>query len=117
MGTKRNPGAFDCYDKADPDEPMFVLLARDRHAALLVELWAILRARDNEPADVVAEAVACAGAIDAYGYKRRGRHVARGAIGERLLELATRGMDEHPEDYDGPCACDVCLSYAADDAG
>lgn len=29
MGTKNNPGAFDCYANAEPDEPMFVLLARD----------------------------------------------------------------------------------------
>lgn len=29
MGTKNNPGKFDCYDAALPDEPMFVLLARD----------------------------------------------------------------------------------------
>jgi hypothetical protein len=29
MGTKSNPGPFDCYAKAEPDEPMFVLLARD----------------------------------------------------------------------------------------
>ncbi|HAW11807.1 MAG TPA: aspartate decarboxylase, partial [Chloroflexi bacterium] len=29
MGTKNNPGKFDCYDDAHPDEPMFVLLGRD----------------------------------------------------------------------------------------
>ena len=40
MATKNNPGKFDCYDKAEPDEPMFVLLARDARAPLLVELWA-----------------------------------------------------------------------------
>jgi hypothetical protein len=32
MGTKRNPGLSDCYAKAEADEPMFVLLARDKHA-------------------------------------------------------------------------------------
>lgn len=32
MGTKNNPGAFDCYANAEPDEPMFVLLGRDKHA-------------------------------------------------------------------------------------
>lgn len=40
MGTKSNPGKFDCYDKAEPDEPLFVLLARDETAADFVELWA-----------------------------------------------------------------------------
>lgn len=39
MGTKNNPGRFDCYTKADPDEPMFVLLARDPIAPILVRLW------------------------------------------------------------------------------
>lgn len=42
MGTKNNPGAFDCYEKAEPDEPMFVLLARDPRAAHMTELWAAL---------------------------------------------------------------------------
>jgi len=28
MATKKNPGEFDCYANAGPDEPMFVLLAR-----------------------------------------------------------------------------------------
>jgi hypothetical protein len=40
MGTKNNPGKFDCYEKAEPDEPMFVLLARDPLAPALVEAWA-----------------------------------------------------------------------------
>ena len=49
MGTKNNPGAFDCYANAEPDEPMFVLLARDRHAPTLVWLWALLREIDENP--------------------------------------------------------------------
>ena len=40
MGTKNNPGEFDCYENAEPDEPMFVLLARDPAAPELVEAWA-----------------------------------------------------------------------------
>lgn len=40
MGTKNTPGDFDCYEAADPDEPMFVLLARDPLAPALVEKWA-----------------------------------------------------------------------------
>ncbi len=43
MGTKNNPGQFDCYEAAEPDEPMFILLARDPIAPILVELWASLR--------------------------------------------------------------------------
>jgi hypothetical protein len=43
MGTKNKPGAYDCYANAAPDEPMFVLLARDPSAHLLVGLWALIR--------------------------------------------------------------------------
>lgn len=44
MSTKNNPGDFDCYAKADGDEPMFVLLGRDPSAPDLVRLWAAQRA-------------------------------------------------------------------------
>lgn len=40
MGTKNKPGDFDCYGNAEPDEPMFILLARDPAAPELVETWA-----------------------------------------------------------------------------
>ena len=40
MGTKAKPGKFDCYANALPDEPMFILLARDPGAAFAVEMWA-----------------------------------------------------------------------------
>lgn len=38
--TKANPGASSCYRKALPDEPMFVLLARDRCAPDAIRAWA-----------------------------------------------------------------------------
>ena len=34
--------------------------------------------------------------------------------GDQLAEL-TSGLQEHPEGYDGPCACKTCMSYASDD--
>lgn len=40
MGTKTSPGNFDCFSNALDDEPMFVLLARDRHFRSAVEKWA-----------------------------------------------------------------------------
>lgn len=40
MGTKNIPGKFDCYANALPDEPMFILLARDPKAPDSVQLWA-----------------------------------------------------------------------------
>lgn len=72
MGTKASPGAFDCYDKAEPDEPMFVLLARDPDAPLLVLLWARIRRRAGEDPDKVAEAEACADAMRTWKDKRDG---------------------------------------------
>jgi len=43
MGTKNNPGSYDCYAHAAPDEPMFVLLARDIDAPRTVLNWAVSR--------------------------------------------------------------------------
>lgn len=60
MGTKNNPGAFDCYANAEPDEPMFVLLGRDKHAPTLVWLWATMRELDGEDPAKVSEARECA---------------------------------------------------------
>lgn len=40
MGTKQNPGVFDCYDKIEDNEPFFTLRANDETAADFVELWA-----------------------------------------------------------------------------
>lgn len=60
MGTKNNPGKFDCYANAEPDEPMFVLLGRDRHAPALVTIWAALRAAEGENLSTIIEAMDCA---------------------------------------------------------
>ena len=43
MGTKANPGSYDCYGAADDDEPLFTLRARDPLAPVLVKLWVELR--------------------------------------------------------------------------
>lgn len=56
MGTKNNPGSFDAYEKAEPNEPMFVLLARDPQAPILVDLWAYIRQELGEHPDKLAEA-------------------------------------------------------------
>ncbi len=46
MGSKNEPGEFDCYANALPDEPMFILLARDASAPDLVDAWALGRIYD-----------------------------------------------------------------------
>ncbi len=63
MATKNNPGKYDCYAHAAPDEPLFVLLARDRHAAVLVYLWSVLRELDQEDPEKVQEARDCCAAM------------------------------------------------------
>ena len=59
MATKNNPGNFDCYEKAEPDEPMFVLLARDKHAPTLIWLWCAMREMDEESPEKLVEARQC----------------------------------------------------------
>lgn len=51
MGTKNDPGPFNCHAAADPDEPLFTLLGRDPHAESLVRRWA--RNRWREACDAV----------------------------------------------------------------
>jgi hypothetical protein len=67
MGSKNKPGKFDCYANAMPDEPMFVLLARDPEFYSLVSEWAKRRALDiacgdrpQSDQDLVDEAYQCA---------------------------------------------------------
>lgn len=70
MGTKNNPGKFDCYANAKPDEPMFILLGRDKHAPDLVRRWAMERGRSGEDPVKVQEALDCAAAMEAYRAKK-----------------------------------------------
>lgn len=60
MGTKNNPGTYDCYAKAEPDEPMFILLGRDIDAPRLVEEWANQAERSKKDPTKIAEARKCA---------------------------------------------------------
>jgi hypothetical protein len=71
MGTKNNPGDFDCYKNAEPDEPMFVLLARDKSAPTLVRLWAQWREQNGEDPKKVAEARECADKMEAWRRENR----------------------------------------------
>ena len=59
MATKNNPGKYDCYHNAEPDEPMFVLLARDKHAVPLIWLWQVMRELDGENPEKLREAREC----------------------------------------------------------
>jgi hypothetical protein len=76
MATKSNPGKFDCYKTALPDEPMFVLLARDPDFSRLVREWMHRRHRDilcGDRPDTDIELVQQAGqcAMDGENWRRR----------------------------------------------
>jgi hypothetical protein len=43
MGTKNNPGKYDCYAKAAPDEPIFTMRGKDVSAPYFVEMWTYVR--------------------------------------------------------------------------
>jgi len=69
MATKVNPGAFDCYANAKDDEPMFVLLARDKAAPAAVRYWALerIKTQKNRVSDPqIVEAYACAVAMETW---------------------------------------------------
>ena len=72
MGTKNNPGEFDCYENAEPDEPMFILLARDPVASVLVRRWVELRqeSRKGLSWDKAQEALDCADAMQRWRLDR-----------------------------------------------
>lgn len=80
MGTKNNPGAFDCYRNALPDEPFFVLLARDPQAPTLVRHWAQLRSvqinqgrQPNTDSELVREALELACSMEQWRGANDGR--------------------------------------------
>lgn len=67
MGTKNNPGRFDCYAAAGEDEPMFTLLARDPAAPAAIRSWVVERVRLGDPNTTkLQEAIDCASAMEAW---------------------------------------------------
>ena len=69
MGTKDKPGKYDCYLRAEPDEPLFVLRAKDPAAPAAVRAWIAERQkRVDKPgeAERLAEAETCALAMETW---------------------------------------------------
>lgn len=74
MGTKNEPGRFDCYAQAEPDEPNLTLLARDLAAPLAVREWCAERVAlglNLEGDEQIVEARECADAMDAWRLEHR----------------------------------------------
>lgn len=100
MGTKNNPGHYDCYAKLAEDEPYFVLRGKDPFGWLLVNLWCSIRTmmmranaspKEKENYQTkLREAKACAASMKSFAE----RHPAN--IEERSVENAVRsyiGLD------------------------
>ena len=85
MSTKNNPGPFPCYQNADPDEEMFVLLGRDPTAGTLVRAWAAMCEATGGSAVKVTEAYACAARLDAHA-ESLGKGARVRLAGEVLIE-------------------------------
>ena len=85
MGTKANPGKFDCYASADENEPIFILRANDPLAPVLVREWcrqySLKKGFKLTPKqqEKVQEAFQVAGAMEAW---KRGKDAARNALRE-----------------------------------
>jgi len=93
MGTKNNPAPNDCYARAEPDEPMFVLLGRDVTASLVVAFWHELRKElgETEPA-VLAEALQCSEAMKQWAIaKGKEPDLALHALQKFLKRMLTEG--------------------------
>lgn len=85
MGTKLKPGKFDCYENAAPDEPMFVLLARDPLAPILVRLWSDLREHAAGNPSKVLEARTCAADMESWRVSSRAKSQSVSAANEPIV--------------------------------
>jgi hypothetical protein len=71
MGTKANPGKYDCLKNLAEDEPFFVLRAQDVLAAGLVDLWADKAVyAGRTPIEKIDEARRCAAAMREWPKKK-----------------------------------------------
>jgi len=119
MGTKNDPGKFDCYTNAEPDEPMFVLLARDKHAPTLVWLWAVLREIDGEDQAKLKEAQECVVSMIEWAHNHGRKSVGLGqAALAAVLELV-RGCNyavklSRQEAKNGPLTVEEFRAFLAE---
>lgn len=80
MGTKLQPGKYDCYKNALPDEPMFTLLGRDPQAPAVIRQWVYQRRTlitmgDKPPSDneMLDEAMSCAADMERWRHENNGK--------------------------------------------
>lgn len=98
MGTKEKPDEFDCYDAALPDEPMFVLLARDTHAPESILKWADERELEihrgyTPKSDLRKVEQARDVAADMVNWRRQNMGVWKGAVRNNTEEVVSTYPD------------------------
>lgn len=75
MGTKNNPGRYDCYNNAEPDEPIFTLRGNDPTAGQTIRNWIELNRGTSSP-EKLAEAEKCAQEMEDWQQERCGHDIA-----------------------------------------
>jgi hypothetical protein len=120
MGTKNDPGKYDCYAKAEPDEPIFTLIARDRHAPTLIWLWSTLRELDQDAPEKVAEAREVCAAMLQWQIDRgrlvQGLGAAALAAVFELIRMANYAVKAAGNEPTGAEKVRAILAYALVDA-
>ena len=96
MGTKSNPGDYDCWAKLEDDEPYFVLMARDPTSRRLVDRWATLLEVEGGNPDKIAEARQCAVAMEAWRLDKVRSDEEKMAALDKVLEADTQRMLDEP---------------------
>lgn len=98
MSTKQNPSPNDCYNRAEPDEPLFTLLARDPLAPGVVRLWAALRAHDTTRAAGIFANLCVTTSKQPYKPGKDSDHVIEARECSNAMELWRRVHNPRPQD-------------------
>jgi hypothetical protein len=95
MGSKRNPGMYDCHAAAEPDEEMFVLLGRDPAASLLVTMWVAMKIETGKSRDdpKLEEARECARRLEAWALSKNKDTKAAFYAFKRVIEDAAKRLE------------------------
>lgn len=106
MGTKLLPGEFDVYSSLLPDEPFFVIAARDRSAPEMLRIWARKRREsvtasdgpfseeDKEDLRKATEADACADDMVIWRRENEGAWRETSQLRLRTVELSDDDKSE-----------------------
>lgn len=74
MGTKENPGEFDCHGNAESDEPVFTLVARDPSAPDTIRNWCrhrVFTGKNKISDEQIREALECADNMEDWRMRNR----------------------------------------------